>query len=160
MSVRPTHLFTCLRCLLCALALLCPLAQAGEWFELGGAQQDAATDAPADDLLEADLDSLHAQGAQRSLVLRLSLRPPRQMQGHAVRSVQATLRLSCDGASAFWKEARFFSEEKGGGMVLFEQVYGPPQGPGLALERTDWLPPARWNLLRKSACAEAATVMP
>lgn len=138
--------------------LLCPLARAGEWFELGGFGADSTTDAPSDTLLEADLNALRAHGSQRSLVLRLSFRPPRQAHGLTFRSVQATLSLSCDSGKASWKDARFFSDEKGQGQLLHQQRYDTASGPGLALEKTDWLPWGGWALLRKSACTPINTV--
>ena len=160
MYVRSNCLLNYLRCLLVWGLTLCLTARAGEWFELTRALQGVAADAAANTLVEVDLDSLRVQGTQRSLVLRLSFRPPRQVQAQTVRSLQAILHLSCDQASASWQDAHFFSEEKGGGLKLFEQVYGPSQGPGLALEKTDWLTPASWALLRQSACAQATMATP
>lgn len=137
-----------------------PFAQAGEWFSLGGASNESAADTPSDTLLEADLHSLRALGNQRSLVLRLSFRPGRQFNGQIYRSLQATLRLGCDGGQAFWKEVRFFSGEKAQGELLWAQLYESPSSPGLALGQTDWLPPTSEALLRKSACAEVNTLAP
>ncbi len=137
-----------------------PPVQAGQWFELGGFARESNADAPSDTLLEADIDSLRAQGSQRSLVLRLSFRPGRALNGQTFRSLQGSLRLACDSNEAFWKEVRFFSAEKGLGEPVAAEAYESPSNPGLALGQTSWLPSGAEALLRKSACAEVNTVAP
>jgi hypothetical protein len=137
---------------LVALLLISPAVHAETWFVLdtpGG---------PGDLGIEADMDSLRQAGGRREVRVRVSYAQTRQYRsGEPFRSVVTRVEFECEGQLAGYRDATFYSETGGGGMVTARE-----EGRlAAAAEGTrDLLPPRSVEVLIRAACSRPTPAVP
>jgi len=131
--------------LVAALLLRAPVAQATNWFALD------ALSAASGLGIEVDTDSLRQVGDRRDIKVRLSY-PELKVHrwGAPFRSVVATVEFECEGRMSGYRDAVFFSDVRGQGLVTVREDGTLAPIP----ERTgSLLPPRSLELLTRAACS-------
>lgn len=107
--------------------------------------------------LEADTDSLRQTTTGRQIVVRLTYAQPRQHRwGAYFRSVIATVEFHCDGTLGGYRDAVYYSDVRGTGLVAAREE-GHAQVPQRLLEL---LPPKRLEKLTRAACTQPMSAAP
>lgn len=101
--------------------------------------------------IEVDTDSLRHNGARRDITVRLTYPEPRQHRwGANFRSVVATVEFRCDGGLGSYRDAVYYSDVKGTGLVMVREE-APSQVPDRIREL---LPAKSLESLTRAACAQ------
>lgn len=142
-----------MRTLSCLVALLIsPAIHAENWFVLDTPGAAGALG------IEVDTDSLRQTNGRREVMVRVSYSRPRQHgSGELFRSVVTRVEFECEGQLAGYRDATFYSEARGGGMVTARE-----EGRlAAAVEGTqDLLPPRSVELLIRAACSRPTPAVP
>src|SRR5215208_6076367 len=100
-------------CLVAALLLNSPAVQAANWFALDSSGAAGSVG------VEVDTDSLRQSQRRRAVSVRVSYPEPRlHLWGAWFRSMVATVEFECEGQLAGYRDAIFYSETKGRGIVM------------------------------------------
>lgn len=101
--------------------------------------------------IEVDTDSLRHTANRREIAVRLTYPEPRQHRwGAYVRSVVATVEFRCDGGLGNYRDAVYYSDVKGTGLVVVRE-----EGQSQVPERMRELLPAKsLESLTRAACAQ------
>ena len=137
---------------LAALLLLgLPTAHAASWFGLD------ALSAASGLGIEVDTDSLRQSGTRREIVVRVTYPESRLHRGGApFRSVVATVEFECEGRLGGYRDAIFYSEVKGQGLVTVREDGHSPHVP----DRTRELLPAKsLEVLTRAACSRPTSAV-
>lgn len=137
--------FNIRQCSLAAALLLsfCGSASGSTWFALD------ATDNTSGLELEVDTDSLRQTVTGRQIAVRLTHHQPRQHRwGAYFRSVVATVEFHCDGTLSNYRDAVYYSDVRGTGLVTAREE-GFSQVPQRLLKL---LPPKSLETLTRAAC--------
>jgi hypothetical protein len=120
-------------------------AHAASWFGLD------ALSAASGLGIEVDTDSLRQSGPRREIAVRVTYPEPRLHRwGAPFRSVVATVEFECEGRLGGYRDAVFYSDVKGQGLVTVRE-----DGQSAAVpERTrDLLPAKSLEVLARAACS-------
>jgi hypothetical protein len=141
-----------IRRLLLALLLGAGAAHAENWFDLDALR---ASTGPG---IEVDTDALREAGGRRLVTVRVSYPQARMhTSGAAYRSVVATVEFGCDGAAPRYRDAAFYSEAGGRGVVTLRENGLLPVSPDPAHEL---LPGRSVELLARAACTRPTPAVP
>ena len=131
--------------LLAALLLSVPCAQAANWFGLD------ALSAASGLAIDVDTDTLRQEGARREIRVRVTYPEPRLHRwGASFRSVLATVEFDCEGRLAGYRDAVFFSEARGQGLVAVREDGPLTPIPG---RTSDLLPARSLEVMARAACS-------
>ena len=120
-------------------------ARAVNWFAL-----DALSSASGLGI-EVDTDSLRQAGTRREISVRVTYPEPRLHRGGAwFRSVVATVEFECEGRLGGYRDAVFFSDARGQGMVTVREDGAAGSIPA---RTADLLPAKSLEVLARAACA-------
>jgi hypothetical protein len=101
--------------------------------------------------IEVDTDSLRQAGNRREIAVRVTYPEPRQHRwGALFRSVVATVEFECEGRLGGYRDALFYSDVKGLGLVVVREA---GQFPAIPERTRDLLPPRSLETLIRAACS-------
>jgi hypothetical protein len=101
--------------------------------------------------IEVDTDSLRTTGNRREIAVRVTYPQPREHRwGALFRSVVATVEFRCDGGLGSYRDAVFYSDVKGTGLVTVREE-GQAQIPDRIREL---LPAKGLEALTRAACTQ------
>jgi hypothetical protein len=139
-------------CRLAAVLLLgaAPAVRGATWFSLDTLSSASGLG------IEVDTESLRHTANRREIAVRLTYPEPRQHRwGALVRSVVATVEFRCDGGLGNYRDAVYYSDVKGTGLVVVRE-----EGQSQVPERMrELLPPRSLESLTRAACSQPTPAM-
>ena len=135
-----------LRCLTAVLMLGAPAAQAITWFGLDALSKASNLG------IEVDTDSLRQAASRREIRVRVTYPDTRLHRwGASFRSVAATVEFECEGRLAGYRDAVFYAEPGGRGLVMAKEdgLLAP-----IPDRTADLLPSRSVEVLARAACTQ------
>jgi len=133
-------------CFTATLLFATPAAHAVNWFGLEALSKASNLE------IDVDTDSLRQSGTRREIRVRVTYPETRLHRwGASFRSVAATVEFECEGRLAGYRDAVFYAEPAGRGLVMAKE-----DGPLAPIpDRTaDLLPSKSVEQLVRAACAQ------
>jgi len=122
-----------------------PTAHAASWFSLDTLSAASGLG------IEVDTDSLRHAGSRREITVRVTYAEPRlHRAGASFRSVVATVEFECEGRLGGYRDAVFYSDVRGQGLVMVRE-----DGTSAAVPDRirDLLPAKSLEVLTRAACS-------